>query len=64
MIEWRFCLWALASGLGVGLFLKAVADAVDLVEREMHGFEEQQRRAIARRKAAALLAGDGANGSG
>jgi hypothetical protein len=42
----------------VGLFLKAVADELDRVERNLRLFEQTQQRAAARRKAAPALATD------
>ncbi len=59
MSGWKGILWAAVCGTGILLFLKAVADELDRVERDLRGLEQAQRRAFERKKAMSVLAADG-----
>jgi len=58
MSEWKGLLWAWVCAAGIGLFLKAVADELDRVERNLRLLEQAQQRAFAKRKATEALAAD------
>ena len=59
MLGWKSLLWACVCATGVLLFLKAVADELDRVERDLRGLEQGQRRAFSRRAALGSAAPQG-----
>ncbi len=59
MSGWKGFLWASVCATGVLLFLKAVADELEHVERNLRGLEQAQRRAAEKKKALAFLAASG-----